>query len=1039
DDVPEERTLRALPRQAPPPEPDPEPDPGPEPEERTLRAVSPPPVPPKKAAAKAAAAPAPAHAAAAPAKPAKTAKTGKTIGRWSVGTPVGALAIILFLGVGALYGFVWAGRLDWDLPPWARTLTGRDAIPRVDDETPFPPLKVVAARFNIEVPSEIAFPMEGEGTGALWGTWRIDRVLAPAAGAAAGGTAVFGRGALAGPPDASTGVIAIPLSLPEGKYRLHAQLRYGAIASDEIQVVDKGGIFIDSFHVERGRTVLVVSVRQEVGQVVVTRIPDGKETAKVVTPQMKAVTFGLPEDAGERALRFGDRVKVGVTAPGFDPWTRDEVLRGNPHEVIVDLKENAEGKVTLASEEIQRKGNPGQYASDAVVMGDPRIKVAMADVFFKKEAYADFDRTVEDLILTHRGKKLPAGGAGVMKSYAGWRLGEASRAAGAGDLETVRLQRIRCAQALDFLPEAEAAAERRKWAELEIKAWMDYPHPPSEDRAAPDPDRGQLERMVLEDLKLLPNDEKGADLRRRVAERILEHRAWPAWNAGNDLRPSRENEPRAIPGPSVRPWLELAAKAWPGIEDTLSYQRLAARLEPIDSNPRATICLLLNDKAWKPEMVLPIERVDQLYRKDRLLLARAMRRLGYERHDAQAAAEAQGLWGQSWTIYQRCFAKAVDARDEFPDPLLRAARFEAALVAELVKDKETALRAWDEFLALEPEDPVARRHRAALAPAEETRPSARMESLGYTTVSIPGGRYAVGLDPLPAPTEERPFRDNTIVPVNHLPRRTFLVEEFRIGIREVTVRQYRAYLEVMLKDPAQAKLFRHPDEPDDWEKQTGRMPPGLEQEKWGDDEPMRGVGWWDAWACARFLGGRLPTEAEWEKAALWAGRDGPSDFIERLRAWRDSLRDWPARWPTIANELSVFDVSPSGARGFVAGVAEWTMDPFVPRVPGARDGLSENRPEIPPPMPGKSAELMCVRGGSFFHRAPGEEPGDSPAEKLEPSPGTPPGGKGGAVEALKPQWRGCDLTERRGLPAGRVAKFVGFRVVIASPASERQR
>ena len=426
---------------------------------------------------------------------------------------------------------------------------------------------------------------------------------------------------------------------------------------------------------------------------------------------------------------------------------------------------------------------------------------------------------------------------------------------------------------------------------------------------------------------------------------------------------SKENEPRAIPGPAVRPWLDLATKAWPGIEDTISFQRLAARLEEIGRNPRAVICLLLNDRDWKPANLMPIERVDLLYRKDRLLLARALKRLGDERHEAQATAEAQGLWGQSWGIYQRCFAKAVDAKaDEFPDPLLRAARFEAALVAELVKDKDTALQAWDAYRALEPEDPVARRHRAALAPTGTLQPSQQAANLGYRMARIPAGRFRVGLITIPSPTEERPFRDGTVVNVTYLAARDFLIEEFLIGEREVTVGQYRAYLEAM-KDPAQAALYRHPEEPAEWVQQTGRRPQGLDQDKWGDDEPMRGVGWWDAWACARFLGGRLPTEAEWEKAALWAGREEPWDFVAQLQAWRESFGDWAARWPTHGVTLSPFDRSPSGAKGFVAGVSEWTMDPFVPNVPGVRDGLAENLPQVPPPMKGRSAEVMCVRGG----------------------------------------------------------------------------
>ncbi|MFQ5896541.1 MAG: formylglycine-generating enzyme family protein, partial [Nitrospinota bacterium] len=139
-----------------------------------------------------------------------------------------------------------------------------------------------------------------------------------------------------------------------------------------------------------------------------------------------------------------------------------------------------------------------------------------------------------------------------------------------------------------------------------------------------------------------------------------------------------------------------------------------------------------------------------------------------------------------------------------------------------------------------------------------------------------------------------------------VPQRLIYLDAFRIDKFPVTNAQYRAFIRA-----------------------TGRRPPKFWSDPSlnGERQPVTGVSWHDADAYCRWAGKRLPTEAEWEKAAR--GTDG------RRYPWGDRWEPGKVVWlrnsgwrPHPVDRAYLTHESPYGAVDMAGNVWQWVADRY---------------------------------------------------------------------------------------------------------------
>ncbi|WP_051098665.1 ergothioneine biosynthesis protein EgtB [Sporichthya polymorpha] len=231
-------------------------------------------------------------------------------------------------------------------------------------------------------------------------------------------------------------------------------------------------------------------------------------------------------------------------------------------------------------------------------------------------------------------------------------------------------------------------------------------------------------------------------------------------------------------------------------------------------------------------------------------------------------------------------------------------------------------------------------------------------------VLVPGGEFEMGTDLEPLALD------------NERPAHRVYVPAFFLDTTPVT---NAAYAEFVAAGGYTDERLWHPDgwahirsagwdAPQFWRREG----PGWVVRRFGveaelvPDEPVQHVCWYEADAYARWAGRRLPTEAEWEKAA----RHDPATGRSRRYPWGDD-DPTPDRANLGGRHLGPAGVgaypdgaSPAGVHQLIGDVWEWTSSDFT-GYPGFRAFPYREYSEVFFPPPGGRSEYKVLRGGSW--------------------------------------------------------------------------
>jgi formylglycine-generating enzyme required for sulfatase activity len=253
----------------------------------------------------------------------------------------------------------------------------------------------------------------------------------------------------------------------------------------------------------------------------------------------------------------------------------------------------------------------------------------------------------------------------------------------------------------------------------------------------------------------------------------------------------------------------------------------------------------------------------------------------------------------------------IDSDYKDAQQLLKDSYYLPAVAALDARDMDTARFLLSKVLVIDPDDSEARELFAGLSVTEIA---------GATYVYVPAGRFTMGSNE--GQSKERPVHE-------------VYLDSYWIGQTEVTNAQYAACVSAdACTEPSNSR----------WDNPNYA------------DRPVVDVDWFQANEYAQWVGGVLPTEAQWEKACRgteaftypW-GNDNPTS----------RLLNYDYNVNTTTPVGSYLDgASPYGALDMAGNVWEWTADWYD-------SDYYRSSPDANPTGPSDGADRV-LRGGAFY-------------------------------------------------------------------------